>query len=120
MANKPPAPFTRSQWTELRILERAMRTWAERECNGYIQEDGDGIPRRYYQDTYGCPTIPGPKIRNRYASALSRAKEIAAVHGFKVYDYSDPRGPVLHLYTEEMLDGLDIESALSSHALAVC
>ena len=112
------APFTTAEWASLKRLASTIRQWNEDECNGTIQWEGDNeeIPRRYYLDNYGTYTIPGPIIVDRENRALESARKIAARHGLSIYHYSDPRGPVLYVYSAGDLNGRDIHQYLTSVA----
>jgi hypothetical protein len=112
------APFTTAEWASLLRLAKTIHTWNVNECNGAIQWEGDNeeIPRRYYLDSCGTYTIPGPIIVDRENRALESARKIAARHGLSIYHYSDPRGPVLYVYSAGDLNGRDIHQCLTSVA----
>lgn len=93
-------PFTTAEWTALKRCERTLHRWSEDECNGIIQYDNDGTTaRRYYNDQYGSPTVPGPIVPDKSEMAMEQARKIAAKHGLSVYNQTDPRGCALHVYS---------------------
>jgi hypothetical protein len=112
------APFSAAEWASLKRLAKIIHKWNEDECNGAIQWEGinEEIPRRYYLDNYGTYTRPGPIIVDRENRALESARKIAARHGLSVHHYSDPRGPVLYIYSVHDLKGRNIRECLLSVA----
>lgn len=81
-----------SDFEQLCRIERTLQQWNERECNGVIQRDENGTPRRYIADRYGSPTRKGPVIPDNEAGAIKRAKEIANRNGGWFYYQQDCRG----------------------------
>lgn len=81
-----------SDFEELCRIEHTLQRWSEKECNGEIQRDDDGTPRRYIADRYGDPTRKGPVIPDAEAGAIKRAKAIANRNGGWFYHQTDPRG----------------------------
>lgn len=112
-------PFTTAEWTALKRCERTLHRWAEAECNGTIQYDDDGQARRYGNDRYGSPTVPGPIVPDKSESAMMAAREIAAKHGLSVYNQTDPRGCALYVYSAADLKGRKIDECYSIMATAV-
>lgn len=112
-------PFTAADWAALRKCERALHKWAEDECEGRIQYDGDGSARRYFNDRYGSHTIPGPVVPDKSESAMMAARKIAAKHGLSVYNQTDPRGCALYVYSAADLKGRNIDECYSTVARAV-
>lgn len=115
----PAAVFKR-----LCILQEHLHKWAEQECNGEIQwDDADcTIPRRYYPDRWGTPTVKGPVIPNQEAKWLKEAQDLAAQCGGKVYHQTDPRGCALYFYRDSDLEGraYPIDQIYSSVGLPCC
>ena len=112
------APFSAAEWGRLKRLAKIVHKWNEDECNGAIQWHGDNeeTPKRYFQDRYGCFTIPGPTIQNKERQSIESARKIASKHGLSIYHYSDPRGPVLYIYSVHDLKGRNIHECLLSVA----
>ena len=107
-------PFTTAEWASLKRCERTLRRWAENECNGVTQYDDNGNnPRRYYNDRYGSPTVPGPIVPDKSEAAMENARKIAARHGLSVYNQTDPRGCALHVYSVHGLSGRKIDECYS-------
>lgn len=105
-----------------------LHRWAEHECNGNIQregEEGDGKPR-WYSD-YSIQNDANPKgyrIADREAGALKRLEKIIGERNnrynsacgdpgghLRSYHQSDPRGCALYIVKEGDLKDLDINSA---------
>lgn len=126
--------FDTSEARTLLRISATLHTWAEHECNGAIQRDGEtNVP-------YWYNTMTGKQMgrtSDREAGALKRAQAIAAERGFKVYHQGDPRGCALYLYRQCDLeafgkrmrrdcDGVQdssdvaIDSCYSSVGTAVC
>jgi len=95
-----PHPFNATEWETLKRLARTLHKWAEDECNGAIQWEGidEETPRRYYADSHGCYSKPGPIIRNKEQECLKTAARLVAAHGLSIYHQSDPRGVALYVY----------------------
>jgi hypothetical protein len=85
---------------------RVLSTWAEHECNGYIQRDDEtGIPYRYY----GQYMDRKYRTADREAGAIKRVHEIAARYGLTAYHQTDPRGCAVYLLRpEDLSPGKDI------------
>ena len=113
-------PFTSAEWTALKRCERTLHRWGEAECNGAIQYDDNGNnPRRYHNDRYGSPTVPGSIVPDKSESAMATARQIAAKHGLSVYNQTDPRGCALYVYNAADLKGRKIDECYSIMATAV-
>ncbi len=107
---------------EINSLLRASKTlstWAEHECNGEIQrdgDDGDGRPAWYNTNT-------GKKIcytSDREAGALKRAAKIAKSHGLEIYHQGDPRGCALYIIRPgDVKEGQNVGSCYNN-GLAIC
>ena len=88
--------FTREEVDTLLRAERTLHTWAEHECNGVIQRDGenaDGKPYWYSSQT-------GKRLgrtADREAGALRRVKALCDSHGVMFYHQGDPRGCGLYI-----------------------
>jgi hypothetical protein len=97
----------RATFARICAIERRLHKWAEDECNGVIQwDDADcTIPRLYYNDRYGSPTVKGPIIPNQEAKLLKEAQTLAAECGGLIYHQTDPRGCALYFYRATDLDG---------------
>jgi hypothetical protein len=99
-----------------------LHRWAEEECNGTIQRDGengDGKPRRYYQTRMGR-IIRGEIIPDRERGALKRLEAIVSpTTGCYAYHQPDPRGASLYIVPPwELAGGEDIR-AVYSRGIAV-
>lgn len=105
-------------------IQRRLKKWAEDECNGVIQWDDAEctIPRRYYPDRWGTPTLKGGIIPNQEAKLLKEAQRIAEECGGHIYHQGDPRGCVLYFYRDSDLEGrkFPIDQIYSSVGLACC
>lgn len=108
------APFTRTEWAALRQCSKTLHLWAEKECNGDIQYDENGNPRRMGKDRWGSSTIQGSIIPDKSETAMEKARAIAAKHGLSVYEQTDPRGCALYVYSAADLKGRDIRCCYST------
>ena len=89
--------FSFEEANALRRISMTLHRWAEHECNGAIQRDGD--------DGEGSPfwrnEISGRRIcrsPDRERGALKRLAAIMAVHpGLSSYVQGDPRGAALYV-----------------------
>jgi hypothetical protein len=115
------APFTAAEWASLKRLAKIIHKWNEDECNGAIQWEGDNeeTPKRYFQDRYGCFTIPGPTIQDKEKQSVESARKIAARHGLSIYHQPDPRGIALYVYNAADSKGR-IDELYSSIGKPVC
>lgn len=120
MATKT-APFTAAEWASLKRLAKIIHKWNEDECNGAIQweKDNEETPKRYFQDRYGCFTIPGPTIQDKERQSIESARKIAARHGLSIYHQTDPRGIALYVYNAADSKGR-IDELYSSIGKPVC
>lgn len=105
---------------KLRRIEMTLRRWAEAECNGEIQRDGEngeGKPQRYY----GPNMDRSYPIADREAGALKRLAAImATLPDLVAYHQTDPRGCALYLVPKDKLtDGADIGSVYN-RGFGVC
>jgi hypothetical protein len=114
-------PFNATEWETLKRLAKTLHKWAEDECNGAIQWEGisEETPRRYYVDSYGCYSKPGPIIRNKEQECLNTAARLAASHGLSIYHQTDPRGIALYVYNASDSKGR-IDELYSSIGKPVC
>lgn len=103
------SPFSREEWAALRQCSKTLHLWAEKECNGDIQYDENGNPRRMGKDRWGSPTIQGSIIPDKSETAMEKARAIAGRHGLSVYEQTDPRGCALYIYSAADLKGRDID-----------
>jgi len=115
------APFTAAEWASLKRLAKIIHKWNEDECNGAIKWHGDNeeTPKRYFQDRYGCFTIPGPTIQDKEKQSVESARKIAARHGLSIYHQTDPRGVALYVYNAADSKGR-IDELYSSIGKPVC
>lgn len=113
-----------SDFEALCRIEHTLQRWSEKECNGEIQRDDDGTPRRYIADRYGDPTRKGPVIPDAETGAIKRARAIANRNGGWFYHQTDPRGCQVYFWRSADLlertgDGAsDISQHYSTVALA--
>ena len=90
-----------------RTLRRAQLTlhrWAELECNGTIQregEQGDGKPFRVWTRQDGRIGT-SPPIPDREAGAIRRVEQVCKAAGLHYYHQTDPRGCALYVSTEPL------------------
>ena len=105
--------FTLAETAALRRISRTLHRWAEHECNGTIQregESGDGAPYWYYDTPQGHRR--GPKAPDRERGALRRLDAIMAAANARryaatpdtleciplsTYIQGDPRGCALYI-----------------------
>jgi len=108
--------FTVEQAEQLRRISLSLHRWAEHECNGVIQRDGDdGDGRPFWYSSHTCRKI-GPAV-DRERGALKRLQAIidarneraGAANGFDrsdagvlkttvtYYVQGDPRGAALYI-----------------------
>jgi hypothetical protein len=115
------APFSAAEWASLKRLAKIIHKWNEDECNGAIQWHGDNkeTPKRYFQDRYGCFTIPGPTIQDKEKQSVESARRIAARHGLSIHHQTDPRGIALYVYNAADSKGR-IDELYSSIGKPVC
>jgi hypothetical protein len=115
------APFSAAEWARLKRLAKIIHKWNEDECNGAIQWHGDNeeTPKRYFQDRYGCFTIPGPTIQDKERQSIESARAIASKHGLSIYHQTDPRGVALYVYNAAEVKG-SIDELYSIIGKAVC
>ena len=99
--------------------EKTLHRWAEHECNGTIQRDGDnGDGRPYWYNTNTGAKL-GPTA-DREAGALKRATAIARAHGCDIYHQGDPRGCALYIIRPgDIQDGHNVGSCYTN-GLAIC
>lgn len=95
----------------LRRAQLTLHRWAEEECNGTIQRDGeqgDGRPYRPYESFYirkdGSKAINRHKVPtpDREAGALRRVAEVCKAAGLHFYHQTDPRGCALYVSGQPM------------------
>lgn len=82
----------------LRRAEMVLHRWAEEECNGTIQREGDqgdGKPFRNYGIGSRSHQIP-----DREAGALRRVAKVCKDAGLHYYHQTDPRGCALYVSTK--------------------
>lgn len=90
-----------------RTLRRAQLTlhrWAEEECNGTIQREGelgDGKPFRVWGQNLAGKLHTHP-VPDREAGALRRVAEVCKAAGLHYYHQTDPRGCALYVSTEPL------------------
>lgn len=116
------AGFAPDETDELRRIEMTLHRWAEHECNGDIEregENGDGRPFRSFASVGGKHLAY--RIPDRERGALRRLAEIMARHpGWEAYHQGDPRGCALYLLETARLEGRQADSCYSSVGIAVC
>ena len=96
--------FSEGEAATLRRISLTLHRWAEHECNGTIQRDGesgDGAPYWYYDTPQGHRR--GPKAPDRERGALRRLGAIMATVNARraaplsSYVQGDPRGCALYI-----------------------
>lgn len=117
--------FTRQETEQLRRIEMTLHRWAEAECNGEIQRDGDdcaGKPFREYGN-YVAANDPRRRhfIPDRERGALRRLTDIMAAHPELVaHHQTDPRGCALYVvWRSDIPEGGDL-AAYYTRGLAAC
>lgn len=116
--------FSYEEAATLRRIEMTLHRWAEHECNGTIQRDGensDGKPRHYYTIGNG-DIIPGVVANDLERGALKRLSTIMEEHpDYIAYHQGDPRGCALYIVPKAELarTGLPVDAIYSS-GIAVC
>lgn len=106
----------------LRRIGLTLQRWAEAECNGDIQREGDqgdGAPYRVYEHSASAKHYPIP---DRERGALKRAAGIMKRYphlGF--YHQGDPRGCQVYLVRLTDLDGGKLDISMHyTRGWAVC
>ena len=123
MATTEQTRIPSAQFERLCSIQRRLHRWAEDECNGRIQWEGENEdqPRRYHLDRWGSYTIRGAEILNSEARWLKQAQTIAAQCGGLIYHQTDPRGCALYFYRLSDIEGRGpIDQCYSTAALACC
>ena len=99
------AQLTTEQARTLRRAEKTLHRWAEEECNGTIQREGDqgdGKPFRvWWQDILSGKIYKTPTA-DREAGALRRVAQVCKEAGLHFYHQTDPRGCALYVSTEPL------------------
>lgn len=107
----------------LRRIEMTLHRWAEHECNGTIQRDGengDGAPRWYYETATG-EHRRGHIIADRERGALKRLEKIMQAYPeLEAYHQGDPRGCALYLVPKKLLSKETPIDSIYSQGFAVC
>lgn len=105
---------------KLRRIEMTLHRWAEAECNGEIQrdgDDGDGKPRRYY----GPNMDRSYPIADREAGALKRLAAIMQTLPHLVaYNQTDPRGCAMYLIPKDKIEKGEDISSIYTRGFGVC
>jgi hypothetical protein len=111
--------FTTQEVDSLLRCSRTLSTWAEHECNGVIQrdgEEGDGKPYWYSLTTHERLV----RTSDREAGALRRVKTLCDRHGVRFYHQGDPRGCALYIIRKgDVQDGTDVRSCYTN-GVAIC
>jgi len=91
--------FSSDESWALRRIEMTLHRWAERECNGEIERDGDdGNGKPYASHAAWGGKHLAYRIPDRERGALARLGKIMAQHpGFVAYHQTDPRGCALYI-----------------------
>lgn len=115
--------ISHNEWIVLCNAEHTLSRWAEMECNGEIQRDDPtdawplGRPKRYLNDHWGSPTVPGQYVPDRAAAAMRRAKSVLiGKPDLSIYWQTDPRSAQIYLYrpSECLEKGGDIRALYST------
>lgn len=116
------AGFDADETARLISIEKTLSRWAERECNGEIERDGnDGNGRPYASNAaWGGKHLAYP-IPDRERGALRRLAVIMAQHPeWIAYHQGDPRGCALWLVRKaDIPTGADV-GAYYTRGIAVC
>ena len=114
--------FDGDETDQLVRIERTLHRWAEAECNGEIEREGenaDGRPFRSFAAT-GGKHLAYP-IADREAGAMRRLNRLMAQHpAWIAYQQGDPRGCALYLVDRAKLGDHPIDGYYSSIGVAVC
>lgn len=89
----------------LRRAEKVLHRWAEEECNGTIQREGDqgdGKPFRVWGQDSPSGKIYKAPTADREAGALRRIEKACKEAGLHYYHQTDPRGCALYVSTEPL------------------
>lgn len=119
------AGFSAAEAETLRRIEMTLSKWAEHECNGNIQRDGedaDGKPRWYSINERTGDIYRGPIIADRERGALKRLGKLMEAHPeYVAYHQGDPRGCALYVVpkSEMTRTGLPVD-AIYNNGIAVC
>jgi hypothetical protein len=89
--------FTSSEADALRRISLTLHRWAEHECNGAIQRDGDnGDGAPFWFNTHTGRKIG--RVSDRERGAMKRLKAIMDTHPtMRAYLQGDPRGCALYI-----------------------
>jgi hypothetical protein len=93
------AGFDAGEADQLRRIEMTLHRWAERECNGDIERDGDDSNGRPFAShaAWGGMRL-AYRIPDRERGALRRLAVLMAHHrGWLAFHQGDPRGCALYL-----------------------
>lgn len=83
---------------QLYRIERTLHRWAEAECNGEIERDGDDGEGRPWRSLPAAGVHLAHRIRDRERGALRRLVKILKTHpDWTYYHQGDPRGCTLYL-----------------------
>ncbi len=116
--------FSFGEAQTLRRIEMTLHRWAEHECNGNIQREGDasdGKPRWYSDYAINHESSPkGHRIADRERGALKRLGNMMEAHpDFVAYHQGDPRGCALYIVSKSDVGDGDI-SSLYTRGVAAC
>ena len=102
-------------------IERTLSRWAEHECNGNIEREGDNADGKPFWSSPGLGRHMMYPIADRERGAIRRLDAIMARHvGFKSYVQGDPRGCALYIVPDaDVPPGADIGSYYT-RGIAVC
>lgn len=107
--------FTDAEANTLRLAEKTLHRWHERECNGEVEIDDNGKAWA----VYGANMDKRYPTANRYAGCLKRLDKIFLSRpGLAYYVQGDPRGCALYVYRLSDLGASRIEEIYSS--VGVC
>lgn len=118
--------FTYSEADSLRLIEKTLARWSEKECgdgNDYSSWaiERDETTGKPYLAVYphNRPSYRTP-IADREAGALRRAKAILAAHpGLWMYYQGDPRGCSLYVGRQADVEGMALGSVYT-RGIACC
>jgi len=116
--------FTFSEADNLRRIEMTLHRWAEAECNGDIQRDGEAGDGKPYRE-YGNYVAANDPRRRHYVPDRERGalKRLAALmkgrSGLWYYHQGDPRGCALYVGKGADRGALPVDQAYN-RGVAVC
>ncbi len=111
--------ISRDDLEALRRIEMTLHRWAERECNGEVEVDENGVAHATFKDSESGRERE--QVPNREAGALRRLASILTSYPhLRAYHQTDPRGCALYLYRVDDMGDRDPDAYYNSCGVAIC